>query len=415
MVKLAILADDLTGSLDTGIKFSKRGIRTRVFITREIPFEELSEDTECIVIDTETRHTSKEEAATVIREAASACIKAGIRTFYKKTDSALRGHIGSELAALSEAVGKSVRFIPALPGEDRYTAGGIHYIKGLPVSESIFGQDPFNPVTESSVKAWIRKETTVTVDEISELRPSDPKAGIVVYDGRTEDDLASIGRYLHKENGLDATAGCAGFADVLAEIIDFTRCLPATPEQRDKLIVISGSINRVSLDQLAYASENGFRRHTFSAEELLKEDLFQTQDGEALLQMIRRECDEHDKIIFDVHTPGAVKEAADYALSHNIPDKEIPVRIAARLGEIFARIAKNPLDAFIMIIGGDTFFASIKEFPGIIIKPVCEPAPGTVLMEGSVNDRNLSLLSKSGGFGEKDLLIKLSKQLIKRR
>ena len=79
------------------------------------------------------------------------------------------------------------------------------------------------------------------------------------------------------------------------------------------------------------------------------------------------------------------------------------------------RIAKNPLDAFIMIIGGDTFFASIKEFPGIIIKPVCEPAPGTVLMEGSVNDRNLSLLSKSGGFGEKDLLIKLSKQLIKRR
>ena len=62
MVKLAVIADDLTGALDTGIKFSKRGINTRVFTRLPLPFNEISGDTEGIIIDTETRHKSSKAA-----------------------------------------------------------------------------------------------------------------------------------------------------------------------------------------------------------------------------------------------------------------------------------------------------------------------------------------------------------------
>ena len=68
-----------------------------------------------------------------------------------------------------------------------------------------------------------------------------------------------------------------------------------------------------------------------------------------------------------------------------------------------------------MIIGGDTLYASIQQYPELVLNPICEPAPGTVLIRGSTRDHNLSLLSKSGGFGEKDLLIHLSNQLMKGR
>lgn len=58
---------------------------------------------------------------------------------YKKTDSALRGNIGAELGALVAASGQKILpFVPAFPQMNRITKGGIHYIDGVPVTESSF-------------------------------------------------------------------------------------------------------------------------------------------------------------------------------------------------------------------------------------------------------------------------------------
>lgn len=47
---------------------------------------------------------------------------------YMKSDSSLRGNIGSELRALMDARGKdSLLFIPALPGAQKFTEDGIQY------------------------------------------------------------------------------------------------------------------------------------------------------------------------------------------------------------------------------------------------------------------------------------------------
>ena len=59
---LLILADDFTGSLDTGVHFAKQGVSTVVQIAdREDSFPS-DTDAQVLVLDTESRHLSAEHA-----------------------------------------------------------------------------------------------------------------------------------------------------------------------------------------------------------------------------------------------------------------------------------------------------------------------------------------------------------------
>ncbi|RAZ93762.1 four-carbon acid sugar kinase family protein, partial [Klebsiella oxytoca] len=79
----------------------------------------------------------------VVYETAKRAWGLGIPYMYKKTDSALRGNVGSELTAVLDATGsRSLHFFPAFPRMHRTTEDGIHYINGIPVHESVFGRDP---------------------------------------------------------------------------------------------------------------------------------------------------------------------------------------------------------------------------------------------------------------------------------
>ena len=62
MIKLVIIADDLTGALDTGVQFSKKNMSVIVTTDLNFNFEEISKETDVIVIDTESRHIPADEA-----------------------------------------------------------------------------------------------------------------------------------------------------------------------------------------------------------------------------------------------------------------------------------------------------------------------------------------------------------------
>ena len=83
MIKLVIIADDLTGALDTGVQFSKKNIST--IVTADLNTEEISKDADVIVIDTESRHISAVEAKKRVKSVLSKFDKKKIKFFYKKT------------------------------------------------------------------------------------------------------------------------------------------------------------------------------------------------------------------------------------------------------------------------------------------------------------------------------------------
>ncbi|MGC8972532.1 MAG: four-carbon acid sugar kinase family protein [bacterium] len=61
MPELLVIADDLTGALDTGVQFAKDKIKT--VVTSELEWDTLSlDDAEVLAIDTETRHLQEKEA-----------------------------------------------------------------------------------------------------------------------------------------------------------------------------------------------------------------------------------------------------------------------------------------------------------------------------------------------------------------
>ena len=140
MVKLLIIADDITGALDTGVQFVNYGIMPLLLVQQRVEYEKYKDNIiEVLVIDAETRHMKAEDAYRVVYQLVREAAEAGVKFIYKKTDSGLRGNVGSELSATLQASGqKFLAFLPAFPKMNRVTSGGIHYIDGIPLRSSIY-------------------------------------------------------------------------------------------------------------------------------------------------------------------------------------------------------------------------------------------------------------------------------------
>ncbi len=138
MVKLLIVADDFTGALDTGVQFSKKDVPTLVTTNTDLEPASLSGDIEVMVVDIESRHLPAQSAYERVRLLTKAAVRVGVRYFYKKTDSTLRGNIGAELSAFLHACGGDMlAFVPAFPKSRRTTKNGIHYVDGVMLHETL--------------------------------------------------------------------------------------------------------------------------------------------------------------------------------------------------------------------------------------------------------------------------------------
>lgn len=262
MLLLLIIADDFTGALDTGVQFAAYGAATRVMVKDQVDFA--SCDAQVLVVDTETRHLPPEKAYQIVEELTRAACRAGIRYIYKKTDSALRGNIGAELAAVLQASNnRQLPFLPAFPQNGRTTRDGIHYVDGVPVTESPFGVDPFEPVRHARITELLAEQTDVPAVSCPPLHEGSPvpeKAGILVFDATDEQDLVSTGRCLFAGEAPQIMAGCAGFAAVLPRLLGLAGIPAEIPRLDPRLLVLCGSVNPITLRQLDKAEKAGFAR-----------------------------------------------------------------------------------------------------------------------------------------------------------
>ncbi|UOR11513.1 four-carbon acid sugar kinase family protein [Halobacillus amylolyticus] len=97
--KFGIIADDLTGANDSGVQLTEKGLETSVFF--RIPGQDQKLD-ETIVIDTDSRALSRDQAYQTTKKSAQFLFETGYQHIYKKMDSTLRGYIGVELQAMKE-------------------------------------------------------------------------------------------------------------------------------------------------------------------------------------------------------------------------------------------------------------------------------------------------------------------------
>ena len=400
MPKLLIIADDLTGALDTGVKFSEAGLATAVSTRCESCLADTSADVAVLCAD--TRHLSGEEAYRAIRSIVESN-RDRFPLLMKKTDSGLRGNIGAELQAFLDGTGEStLAFLPALPEMHRVTRGGVQYIDGVPVSKSVFGRDPFEPVLEDDISVLLSRQCSVPTRVISReeagsaLRDSDGPV-IRIYDAETPEDMRRAVSRVLSDGQTHLLAGCAGLAQALAGELSGSAASPGRPSEHDPLLVVCGSVNNVSARQLDYAESRGFERVHLPMEFLLGEG------DDPILGTIAGKCAASVPLMLDTFT--TAEEA-----SANISPEELEKRrqrISRRLGRLIKGLMNCGVHRRILIIGGDTLLALMDELNCAAITPLSEPDRGVVLFELEYAGETRRIMSKSGGFGAEDLLTRL--------
>ena len=416
MTRIIVIADDFTGALDTSVQFSRQGMSTTAYSSWPqdgIPIHEA----EVTAINANTRHLPPEQAyektAVIVRFA----LDQGIGCIYKKTDSALRGNLGSELEAVLNTSGQNaLYFLPAYPKNNRTTVNGIHYLNGVEIAQTVFGRDPFEPVTESSVAAVIAQQSAVNTqvisfDGINKISaPENPS--IYIIDASTDQDILTFCESLKKHPRDECQclllAGCAGLAQFVPMLLteDSPMASPAPIQRSGKdpvfnrrlraLLLVSGSLNPITLEQISKARAEGVTCYSLSSSRELVPGFVTTQAGRGLAEDIRSDLRKRQKVI--ISTDGVLKGAG---FARGTQRSSIAVALAQLTHAVLNGLEEYALAVF----GGDTSAEVINQMFGGGVMPLKEIQPGVVLSTCKNSQGTpVQLITKSGGFGSPDVI-----------
>ena len=392
-MKVAVIADDLTGAADTGVQFARAGYKTAViFRGEEVPAAGL----DAVALDTDSRTRPAGFAAKRVIEAARAVRDA--RVVCKKLDSTLRGNVAAELsAALGATRRPRVVVAPAFPAAGRTTVGGVQLVHGVPVHETEMRNDPRTPVLEAHVPTLLAGSfpsvATLGVEDLAD--PEKVRLTLesecVVADAERDADLEALVRAVPDPSGV-LWAGSAGLALALGGVYPGPGAggVPASPGPARRVLVVIGSLSGVSREQL------------------------------------RRLVEEYGDVAVPVHADrsGAVEEAAGIArralsggtcaVVHSPGERSRPGTggpVVRSLAEVAARICGQELFDALVMTGGSTAVRVALRLGASGIRLGGEVEAG-VPWGTLIGPNPYTVVTKAGGFGGPDTLVGVVRSLV---
>jgi D-threonate/D-erythronate kinase len=358
MPSLKLLADDLTGALDTSAEFVGLFGPLDVFWSQA----SIPPDQDRFAIDSGTRERSPDEAFDIAAKLAP--LLAGADVAYKKIDSLLRGPWVAELdACLRTGLWDACLVAPAFPHQGRRMHGGKQYALAHDGSWSAVG---------SNITAQFRARGL-------EARLGNPSAdlapGVSVFDAETDanlDRLVEIGR---RYTGRLLWCGSGGLAGALARETDVS--LPAILKR--PVLGVFGSDHPSTSAQLAAC--DGI--------------IVRTPDIRRDLNPIRQRLDAGIALVkLETHSAVSRTEAAQHfaaEIMHLGQSLDPPGTLLIAGGET--------LKALSVAVGASALQVSGRLEPGV---------PKSVIQGGPW--AGVDVISKSGAFGPPDLWWKLLSQ-----
>ena len=400
--EFAMIADDLTGSLDTGLQFRKKGLTTVVPLDWNHP----QPKAQVLVLNTNSRNLPGDIA---YQKVYRICRHLRAREFYKKIDSTMRGNVGKEALAILKAqkIPKAI-VVPTIPVLGRTVERGILRVHGIPLLQTPYAGDPFHPLWSSKVPELLHRETGVRVDhlELKEVRRGPfhlaeeierSPAQILSLDAVLQSDLKSIASACKLLPGRVLACGSVGLADELGP--------SRKGEKKSKrwifrgpLLIISASRNPTTAEQIEIA------RHQ-SQFLLVEPDLVRLTNP----RKAKPEVEAIFQRIVDGFSrePGAILTTT---FQKHLPGKE--AMIPQVLGKAAVRLMGKVKLGGLVLTGGDLAMGVCERLSSSALRVEDEVLPGipcSTLTDGPF--RGLRMVTKAGGFGEKDALWRIIQYL----
>ncbi|UCE31532.1 MAG: hypothetical protein JSW68_00800 [Burkholderiales bacterium] len=361
-----ILADDLTGALDSAAQFagSTAGIPVR-WSAHSDPGP-----SESFALDTQSREQPAARAGEIAGTLVHLLAPADIA--FKKIDSLLRGHVAEELAACigRSGFGRCI-LAPAFPYQGRVTVGGRQRLldpasgrPGAPVGPDLAGE-----LARLGISVGL-------VARRAELDGRDER--VLLCDAHDDEDLAAIAAAGRRCAKSILWCGTAGLAGALAP-----SAVPRPALEQGSVLAVVGSPHAVSRAQLARVAETR------------PEIVVRFADGspseiDALEQRLR--TGERRAVL----VPDA-RSARD------------PVRAARRIAAALARLVTTiDRPSRLLATGGATLSTICDAVGARSLEVGGQLAPGIPVSRARGGPWDgLQVVSKSGAFGPPPLLLQL--------
>jgi D-threonate/D-erythronate kinase len=386
MLEMLVIADDLTGAADCAAAWASQGLDAVVIRKHDAD----PPNAQVLAIDAATRGMTPEAAAARTAGIVTAqARRAGPRVLYKKMDSTLRGHIGSELAAAlgawrrtDPAQRSAVAILaPAFPATGRTTSGGRQYVNG-----AVLPQDVVAMVEAGGLRTALVGRGRLRADG---LPTEGTDADVWICDAETDDDLRTIAATAASRGPNAIWAGSGGLARHAPEALGLERrplAVPAAVTAEGPILFVVASLSRVSQEQAACLGAEpdvfsaNLRRETLAGGVGSPEWSRSTASLRAALEaghdalLTVAPCDQGD----EAEDPGVAVALARFAAPH-----------AARSGGL-------------VLTGGDTARTVLEALDVAWLRIVGEVEPGVPLSIAGPHAR--PIVTKAGAFGDLDTL-----------
>jgi len=385
--RVLIVADDLTGAMDSAGPFAGIGVETWVVAAPMQCDPATIARARVVSVNTDSRHLPVAQAATRVRDIVRRLGPGAFDIVVKKIDSTLRGNVVAETLTLLEISGRrGVVIAAAFPAQGRTVKNGVVHVYGVPLAETAFAMDGLSPpplAPLQQVFAEARPGLGVAIAGAANDFSGGSNIRVWIADGATDADLAATVGTVQGRLGELLLAGSAGITKPLARACFGAAVSQGAPEKLTGTIVFAvGSRAVQSAEQVeSLMQESGTR-------------MLRAPNG----RLVQKEFPAARNLV--------LKATADDAGEQG--DAQ----------QVAADMARNAIDAArraharaLVATGGDTASAILTATGNPALQVLGDLMPGIPYARIRVDGASLWLVTKAGGFGGRDTFRQIARLL----
>lgn len=403
--RLGLIADDLTGALDTGAQFQQKGLLTVVPFRYNRSFGDVA----VVAFNSHTRHA---EDTVAFRRVLHLTRRLKGRILFKKVDSTLRGNVATEIVAMLEGsrLPKAI-LAPAFPSQGRTLEEGILKFYGTPIHRTAY-RDAFSPPLDTSFVPELvervigepvgylgREALRQGALKLSE-RIREAEERVILLDSFTQRDLRLVAQawwsFLRDEVLVCGSAGLAQEIDLgggTNPVKSFR-----IPKREGPLLLVSGSRHEKTLKQVQKVLEV-FRFP------LIEPEMEDFTSPKRSLKEIRKVAE---------RVADALLRSRGVVLSTSFRERVEGEegRVAKNLGRVVEQVLRCRKISSLTLSGGDVAMAVCQRLSSAAMRietEILQGIPLSSLLGGPYD--GLHVVTKGGGLGEPDAFVQVIQAL----